>query len=59
MVVDSNNQTLERNKNRESLCKTYNSTLCWFSISLGSFLKFLKDGLKLGSSFQHLSSCHT
>ena len=52
MVTDSNNQTFKRKK-IVSLCKLYNSTLCWFSISLSSFLKFLKDGLTLGSSFQH------
>ena len=42
-------------KEKKSLCKLYNSTLCWFSISLSLFLNFSKDGLKLGSSFQH---CH-
>ena len=54
MVIDSNNQTLKGKKeHRESVCKLYHSTLCWFSISLSLFLNFSKDGLKLGSSFQH------
>ena len=37
----------------ESLRKLFNSTLCWFSISLSLFLNSSKDGLKLGSSLQH------
>ena len=42
-----------KKKKRESLCKLFSSTLCWFSISLSLFLNFSKDGLKLGSSLQH------
>ena len=54
MVIDSNNQTLKREKkHRESVCKLYHSTLSRFSISLSLLLNFSKDGLKLGSSFQH------
>ena len=53
MVVDSNNQSLKRERKTQSLYKLYNSTLCRFSISLSLFLNFSKDGLKLGSSFQH------
>ena len=54
-MVDSNNPNFMSKKeklgeNRESL--SINSTLCWFSISFSLFLKFSKDGLKLGSSFQ-------
>ena len=52
MVIDSINQNFEKEK-KVSLCKLCNSTLCWFSISLSLFLNFSKDGLKLGSSFQH------
>ena len=40
-------------RERESPCQLFNSTLCWFSISLSLFLNFSKDGLKLGSSLQH------
>ena len=53
MVADQQSNFEKKKKKRESLCKIYNSTLCWSSISLSSFLKYLKDGLKLGSSFQH------
>ena len=54
MAIDSNVQIFKRKKNgRESLGKLFNSTLCWFSISLSLFLNFSKYGLKLGSSLQH------
>ena len=43
----------KKNWERESLWKPFNSTLCWFSISLSLFLNFSKDGLKLGSALQH------
>ena len=43
----------ENKEHKESLCKIFYSTLCRFSISLSLFLNFSKDGLKLGSSFQH------
>ena len=56
MAIDSNVQIFKRKKigrERESLWKLFNSTLCWFSISLSLFLNSSKDGLKLGSSLQH------
>ena len=54
MAIDSNVQIFKKKigRERESLCKLFNSTLCWFSISLSLFLNFSKDGLKLGSSLQ-------
>ena len=58
MEIDSNVQILKRKnmgRERESPCQLFNSTLCWFSISLSLFLNFSKDGLKLGSSLQHFA----
>ena len=40
-------------KHKETRCRILNSTLCRFPISFSLFLNFSKDGLKLGSSFQH------
>ena len=50
----SNLQKKKKLGERESLFgKLFNSTLCWFSISLSLYLNSSKDGLKLGSSLQH------